>query len=253
MKNKYVQIENKNAILELLQEGKIFTRIFMARNAFKDPKTDLIVKIAREKKIPIEVVARKILSRRSRTTSNESIIGLIESSNNYNLKGLINDLYNKGEDPYFLIFDNVKYAQNIATIFRTGFAAFVNGIITPVKKENLITDEIIRISMGTSERIPIVEMNLFSAIKECKEEAIKVLALDMDGKTYFDYNLTGPIAFVLGSEDVGISTRILEKVDDIISIPMKEGIGSLNVSSSASIIMYEKIRQEAVKARKSNS
>ena len=48
----------------------------------------------------------------------------------------------------------------------------------------------------------------------------------MEGKNYYEQNLKGPIAFVLGAEDVGISTGILERVDGAVSIPMREGIGS---------------------------
>lgn len=66
----------------------------------------------------------------------------------------------------------------------------------------------------------------------------------MEGNTYYERNLRGPIAFVLGAEDVGISTGIMERVDGSLSIPMREGIGSLNVSSTAAILLYEKLRQE---------
>lgn len=66
----------------------------------------------------------------------------------------------------------------------------------------------------------------------------------MQGQPYFEEKLTGPIAFILGSENAGISTGMLDRVDRKISIPMKEGIGSLNVSVSGAILMYEKLRQE---------
>jgi len=66
----------------------------------------------------------------------------------------------------------------------------------------------------------------------------------MDGKHYYEENLKGPVAFVLGAEDVGISTGILERVDGSLSIPMREGIGSLNVSATAAVLVYEKLRQE---------
>ena len=66
----------------------------------------------------------------------------------------------------------------------------------------------------------------------------------MNGKNYFEEDLRGPVALVLGAEDVGISPKVLERVDGRISIPMREGIGSLNVSSSAAILVYEKLRQE---------
>jgi 23S rRNA (guanosine2251-2'-O)-methyltransferase len=98
--------------------------------------------------------------------------------------------------------------------------------------------------MGAAERVPLVEMKLFEALKVLKENDIKTYAVHMEGKNYYEENLKGPIAFVLGAEDVGISTGILERVDGAVSIPMREGIGSLNVSSTAAVLVYEKLRQE---------
>ena len=138
----------------------------------------------------------------------------------------------------------MKYAQNVAAIMRTAFAVGVNGIIVNPQEKSLISDETIRISMGAAERVPLVEMNLFSALKVLKENDIKTYAIHMEGNTYYERNLRGPIAFVLGAEDVGISTGIMERVDGSLSIPMREGIGSLNVSSTAAILLYEKLRQE---------
>ena len=98
--------------------------------------------------------------------------------------------------------------------------------------------------MGAAERIPLVEMNLFSAVKQLKKEGLKIFGVHMDGDSYFNVDLTGPCAFILGSEDTGISTGMLERVDQKVSIPMREGIGSLNVSVSAGVLMYDKLRQE---------
>lgn len=70
------------------------------------------------------------------------------------------------------------------------------------------------------------------------------MALTMEGKSFYETDLKGGVAFVLGAEDVGISSKVLEKVDQQISIPMREGIGSLNVSASAAVVCYEKLRQE---------
>jgi 23S rRNA (guanosine2251-2'-O)-methyltransferase len=127
---------------------------------------------------------------------------------------------------------------------RTAFAVGVNGIIVNPQKKSIITHETIRISMGAAERVPLVEMKLFEALKVLKENDIKTYAVHMEGKNYYEENLKGPIAFVLGAEDVGISTGILERVDGAVSIPMREGIGSLNVSSTAAVLVYEKLRQE---------
>jgi 23S rRNA (guanosine2251-2'-O)-methyltransferase len=166
------------------------------------------------------------------------------SKNSWSLDELLEKIYKEGKQPFFLVLDDLKYSQNIAAIMRTAFGGGVNGIIVNPQKKSLISDETLRISMGAAERVPLVEMNLFNALKTLRENAIKIYAVDMEGEHYYNRDLTGPVAFVLGAEDVGISTRIMERVDEKISIPMREGVGSLNVSASAAVLVYEKLRQE---------
>ncbi len=243
-KSKFIQIESKNALLELLKEGRDFEKIFAVGNAFKDAKSVEIFQLASKKKIPIVKVSRRAINRRLRSSSSESIIGLMYSQNDWNLDELLKTIYEEEKQPFFLVLDNLKYSQNIAAIMRTAYAAGVNGIIVNTQDKSLISDETIRISMGAAERVPLVETNLFNALKTLKKNGIAIYAVDMDGEIYFEKDLRGPVAFVMGAEDVGISTGIMERVDGKISIPMREGIGSLNVSSSAAILVYEKLRQE---------
>ncbi|OGC37133.1 hypothetical protein A2436_01630, partial [candidate division WS6 bacterium RIFOXYC1_FULL_33_9] len=222
-KKRFIQIESKNALLELLKEGRDFDRIYLASAAYRDDKTKDIVLLAGERKIPVIRVPRKTLTRRLRTSNSESVVGMMLSTNNWSLDELLESIYKDKKMPFFLILDDIKYIQNVAAIMRTAFAVGVNGIITVPQSTSLVNDETIRISMGAAERIPIVEMSLFSAVKELKKNAIKIFGVHMEGNNYFDTDLTGPCAFVLGAEDVGVSTGMLERVDERISIPMREG------------------------------
>ncbi len=243
-KQHFIQIESKNALLELLKEGREFERIYLASTAYRDDKTKEIVELAAKKKVPVIRVPRKTLVRRLKASNSESVVGMMISQNNWTLEELLESIYSENKLPFFLILDNIKYTQNVGAIMRTAFAVGVNGIITPPSDVSLINDESLRISMGAAERIPLVEMSLFSALKELQKNDIKIFAVHMDGQSYFEANLKGPAAFIVGAEDVGISTGMLERADEKISIPMREGIGSLNVSVSAAVLMYEKLRQE---------
>ncbi len=243
-KSKFIQIESKNALLELLKEGREFDKIYAVSNAFKDEKSKEIFQLAGQRGIPIIKVSRKAITRRLRSSSTESIVATMYSQNDWNLNELLDAIYREKKQPFFLILDNLKYSQNIAAIMRTAFGAGVNGIIVNPQEKSLISDETIRISMGAAERIPLVEMNLFAALKTLKENDIKTYAVHMEGENYFEKDLRGAIALVVGAEDVGISSGILERVDGAISIPMREGIGSLNVSATAAVLVYEKLRQE---------
>lgn len=243
-RSQFIQVESKNALLELLRDGRDFEKIYIVSSAFKDKKSLEILQLASKKKIPIVKISRRAINRRLRSSASESVVGLMYSQNDWKLDELLKTIDEEGKQPFFLILDNLKYSQNIAAIMRTAFGAGVNGIIVNPQEKSLISDETIRISMGAAERVPLVEMNLFSALKVLKKNGICVYAVDMDGKNYFEEDLRGPVALVLGAEDVGISPKVLERVDGRIRIPMREGIGSLNVSSSAAILVYEKLRQE---------
>ena len=235
------------ALLELLKEGRDFERIYVSSNAYKDDKTKEIVDIAGRKRIPMFKISRREINRRLRTSKSENIIGMMYSQNDWKLPDLLDKLYEEKKQPFLLMMDDIKYTQNIAAIMRTAFAGGVNGVIISPQKKNIVTNETIRISMGAAERIPIAEMGLFEAMKELKKNDIKIVGITMEGKAYFESNLKGPIALVLGAEDYGISTGVLERCDEKISIPMREGIGSLNVSASAAVLIYEKLRQEVSK------
>jgi 23S rRNA (guanosine2251-2'-O)-methyltransferase len=243
-KQHFIQIESKNALLELLKDGHEFDRIYLATSAYRDDKTKEIVELASRKRIPIIRVPKKTLMRRLKASSSESVVGMMVSQNHWSLEELLKSIYSENKLPFFIILDDLKYIQNVGAVMRTAFAAGVNGIITASSDTELVTDETMRISMGAAERIPIVEMNLFTAVKELQKNDIKVYSVTMEGTPYFEEDLRGPIAFILGAEDTGISSGMLERADKSISIPMREGIGSLNVSASAAILIYEKFRQE---------
>ncbi|MHC1716711.1 MAG: TrmH family RNA methyltransferase [Candidatus Dojkabacteria bacterium] len=243
-KSKYIQIESKNALLELLKEGRDFDKIYAANNAFKDVKSREIFELASKRKIPVLKVSRRALNRKLRTSASESLVGYMLSQNDWSLNELLDKIYGEKKQPFFLILDSLKYTQNIAAIMRTSFGAGVNGIIINTQEKSIISDETIRISMGAAERVPLVEMNLFNALKTLKENDIKIYAVDMEGKYYYDTDLRGPVALVMGAEDVGISPGMLERADEKISLPMREGIGSLNVGATAAVLVYEKLRQE---------
>ncbi len=240
----HIQVDSKNAILELLKADKAFEKIYVATNAFKDPKTLEILSEAGKRNIPIIRVPRRSIDRRSRSGGTKSVLGLLISENSWSLDDLLTHLFSRKQIPFFLILDHLKYSQNIGAIFRVAYASGVNGIVLPVRQKSYIDSEVTRVSMGASERVPVVEMGFFDCIKNLKKNGVKVLALQNGGSIHYKTDLKGPLAIVLGSEDEEISSKILERVDGTVSIPMREGITELNVSVSAGVLCYEKLRQE---------
>jgi len=239
-----IRIRNKNAILELLKDKVDFEKITLADDLKQDDLTKEILSITSSRNIPIEKLPRNRMGKGRSGKSQEVLVGFLIPKNNWSLNDLLDDLIKKDQDPFFLLINRVKYPNNIGSIARAAFAAGVNGLFFQGNKNDFLNEETLHFSIGAITRIPLVKMSIFEALKEFRKNGIKTLSIQMNGKTYFNENLSGPIAFVLGAEGKGISEEISSKCDDKISIPMHKGINSLNVATSAAIILYEKIRQE---------
>lgn len=85
--------------------------------------------------------------------------------------------------------------------------------------------------------------NIAQTIDRLKEAGIWIVGTDMGEQTYYDADLKGPLAVVVGNEGKGISRLVKEKCDFLVSLPMMGKVDSLNASVACSIVLYEVIRQ----------
>jgi len=240
-----IRIRNKNAILELLKADINFQKIILAKNLKQNDLIKEIISTAKEKGVPIEMLSSEKMAKRKGGDSREAIFGFLIPNNTWDIDDLLENLYTNNKNPFFLLLNRGGYENNLGDIARTAFAAGVNGLIFQGSEDGFLNEETINLSSGAIVRIPIVKMSIFKAIEKLQKNGISVFSLEMSGKTYFDQDLTGPMAFVLGAEKQGLSDTVLDRCDKKISIPMQKGIGSLNVSSAAAAAMYEKVRQES--------
>lgn len=246
MYTRTLKVRNKNAMLELISDGVPFQKISLAGDVHKDATTREILDVAHQRGIDIEKKLNKKMEKGRGGRVHEAIIGHMILSNLCTLPSLISKLYDEKRDPFFLLINRVEYASNIGTIARTAFAAGVNGLIFQGDEERFVNEETLHFSMGALARVPLVKMGVFEALGELQRHGIKTYALEMGGTHYFNEDLGGPAAFVLGAEGEGLSEQVLSRVNTKLSLPMQAGIDSLNVGASAAVILYEKVRQESM-------
>lgn len=237
-------VRNKNALIELLKGGAKFQKITLVNNLKRDDLTQKIVQIAISRQIPVQNEPLGKMAKRRGGDSHEVIAGYLIPDNHTTLSKLLDDLSANRKLPFFLLVNRVDFDNNIGIIARTAFAAGVNGLIFQGDEDRFLNEETLHYSVGSIARIPLVKMNIFAAIKELKKCGVITYSLEMDGQNVYKENLTGPIAFVLGSERNGVSSEVSQKCDKVISIPMQKGIDSLNVGVSVGIVLYEKVRQQ---------
>lgn len=164
------------------------------------------------------------------------------------IEEVVAGVWDKGQWPFLLMVDRITDVRNFGAIVRTAECAGVHAVVFVAKGSARIGSDAIKTSAGALHHMTICRVNsLRSTIRFLQNSGIKVIAASEKApKTYSQAMLKPPIALVLGSEDVGVSAEVLKIVDDMVSIPIKGNVQSLNVSVAAGILVYEAVRQQGI-------
>jgi TrmH family RNA methyltransferase len=148
------------------------------------------------------------------------------------------------KDPLFVVLESIEKPGNLGTILRSSDGAKVDGVIVVDPHTDIFNPNVVRASIGTLFTVPLIISTVDETIAFFKQRKVKVVATSPHAKrAYFETDLTGPIALVMGCEQYGLSQRWLKEADINIFIPMLGKADSLNVATAATIVIYEALRQ----------
>jgi len=148
------------------------------------------------------------------------------------------------ESPLILVLESVEKPGNLGAILRTADAAAISAIILCDPLTDLYNPNTIRASLGTIFTNQVVMASTDETVTRLQEKGISTFAAALTGNTwYHEANFTTPSAIVMGSEAFGLSEKWLSAADACIKIPMNGKVDSLNVSTSAAILVFEAMRQ----------
>lgn len=248
-KEKYEdQVEGRNAVLELIESGKDINKIYIEKGE-KQGSINKILAKANQRKIIVTEVDKQKFRQMSQTPNAQGIIAIVPPFDYCDVYDIIELAKERNEDPFILILDGIEDPHNLGSIIRTAETAGVHGIIIPKRRAASVNSTVNKVSAGAVEHMKIARVNnINETINTLKKEGIWICGTDMDtNKYYYNQDLTGPLAIVIGSEGFGMSRLVKENCDFLIKIPMKGKITSLNASVSAGIIVYEAVKQRIIK------
>ena len=238
------QIEGRNAVLELLESGKDINKIYITKGEKHGSITKIIAQ-ARERKIVTVEVEREKINQMAQTENAQGVIAIVPPFDYCEVEDILNEAKSKKEKAFILILDGIEDPHNLGSIIRTAETAGVHGIIIPKRRAAAVNSTVVKTSAGATSFMKVARVNnINETIKYLKENDVWIYSTDLEtDKMYYDEDLTGNIAIVIGSEGFGMSKLVKENCDFLIKIPMKGKITSLNASVSAGIVMYEVVKQ----------
>jgi len=206
--------------------------------------------IARERGVVVHREPAESLDRRCLSGQrHQGVLGEGSSIIMSSLDALLLRVSQRGPAALVLVLDGISDPNNFGAIIRSAAAAGVDGIVFPERRSAQVNETVVRASAGTASRVPLVRVtNLSRALEDLKKAGSWIYGLSkgVGSKNYLEEPFDRSTVLVLGSEGDGIHQKIKEHCDGLLWIDMPGNIESLNVSSTAAVVLFRVLAQRRV-------
>ena len=225
-------VYGRNVVNEILNSKTKIYKVFLDNN-YKDEEILNKIDKCGLKKYHID---KNKLDKMCGSSTNQGIAMDIEEYNYYDIKTIEED----DKSNFVVMLDSIEDPHNFGAIIRTCECAGVDYIIIPKNRSVSVNSTVYKTSSGALSNMKIVEVsNLHNTIKKLKDLGFWVYGSDAKGKDYRSIDFGGKTCLIIGSEGHGLKQIVSNSCDEIISLPMKGKINSLNASVAAGIFIYE--------------
>ena len=242
-------VAGRNPVIELLKSGKDINKIFIERGNRQGSINEIIARAKEARVVLVEVDKAKLDN--LTTENHQGVVATVPPFDYCEVEDILNMAKERNEDPFVLVLEGIEDPHNLGSILRTAETAGVHGIIIPKRRTCQVNSTVVKVSTGATSYVKIARVNnVNDTIRKLKEEGLWVIGTDGSADTlYYEQDLKGPLAIIIGSEGLGMSKLVKENSDILIKIPMKGKITSLNASVSAGIVIYEAVKQRDFKIK----
>jgi 23S rRNA (guanosine2251-2'-O)-methyltransferase len=146
----------------------------------------------------------------------------------------------EAEDALVVVLDQIQDPRNLGAVARVAECAGATGIVLPERRSAEITPAACKTAAGAVEHLPVAQVrNIADYLDDAKKAEAWVYGAAADADTAYDEpDYKGRVVLVLGSEGKGIRPRVADHCDQLVCLPIRGQIESLNVSTAASALLY---------------
>jgi 23S rRNA (guanosine2251-2'-O)-methyltransferase len=243
------RVWGRHPVLALLRSGGRRTDEIAVLAGGRGPLSE-VVALARRAGVKVSYRTRDQLTAMAGTTDHQGVVARVAAADYCDLEDLLAIPGRRRETPFFLALDQVQDPRNFGALLRTADAFGIHGVIVPKHHAVGLTDAAARTAMGAVEYVAVArETNLVSTLEKLKESGIWIYGAAAEGgMAPWAADLRGPLCLVLGGEGEGLRSLVARTCDVTVSVPMRGGVGSLNVAAAGAALCYEVARQRATKS-----
>jgi 23S rRNA (guanosine2251-2'-O)-methyltransferase len=235
-----------NAVTEALRAGRVRQIRVAGRD---DRRLQRLLDDAGLRGVRVHHVTRDVLERESDGAHHQGVIAEVTGLPVATLEDLARS---DNRPPLVVVLDGVEDPQNGGAILRTVDAAGGTGVVRQTRRAAPLEGAAAKASAGAVHHVRVADVvNIARALDDLKQLGVWTVGLDAASKTtYYELDLSRPIALVVGAEGHGLRRLVRERCDFVAAIPMAGRVESLNVSAATAIVLFEAVRQRRVAAGK---
>lgn len=227
-------IEGEHLVEAAIQQDASIEALLIAEDY---PMSEWLERYARSRDEKCFVVSRAVMKRLSETETPQGIIAIAKMASVD-----VETLWNEAK--FLLLLDAIQDPGNLGAIIRTADAAGVDGIVLGKGTVDAHNAKVIRSTMGSIFRAPIVQGDLVSIMEKLRKRQFSFVAASLkDALPYDQVAYDGRLGIVIGNEANGVSDAVLNACSAKAKIPLYGQAESLNAAVAAGIILYEAVRQ----------
>lgn len=236
-----------HSVQEALDAGQEIDKIYLRRGIVSE-EIRTIKSAARRLRIPVMEVPQERLNRFTRGV-HQGCVAVMAQVSYTRLEMLVPHLYEEGFEPLIVVLDGITDTRNFGAIARSAECAGAHALVIPERGSVSVTADAVNASAGALMRIPVCRVpSIVGAVGYLKDSGLSVVvANEKASQRYYETNLTGPLALVLGNEHEGVSEQVSRLSSIQVAIPQRGTIGSLNVSVAGGILLFEVLRQQELR------
>jgi len=234
-----------HAIHEALRGGRRSLRRILVARQQEGGIIATILRLARERGVPVEIRARGELDRLVRGAGHQGIVAEAEIFRYADAGAIVSRAATSPEGAFLVVLDGVQDPQNLGAILRSAEAAGAHGVILPRDRAAGVSPAVVRASAGATEHLPVAQVtNLAMFLDSAKAEGLWVAGADPEGESLlFRADFSRPLALVIGAEAHGLRPLVRRRCDFRVRIPLAGQVSSLNASCAAAVCLFEVVRQ----------
>jgi len=234
----------RHPVLEALRSGRAVDKLFLQEGMHEADAVREIRRRAREEKIPFTVVDKTVLDRLTGGANHQGVVASVATRAYASFEDVVARARERDEDPLLLVLDEIQDPRNLGSLIRTADSAGFHGVAIPPRRAVGLTPTVSKASAGADAHMPVVKIqNTARFLDMLRDEAFQVIGADSEAKLdYRQADFRGAVAIVLGGEQKGLGQLVERHCTQVVGIPMRGTVASLNVSVAGALLMYEAVR-----------